>query len=478
MKTSFPDAPRTAGARRTVPALGLAASFLWLTGCATVDPQPSFDRVAAAVAERNGQSIVWTVDEADRAAAHAMLEHELSLENAVRLALISSPALRAEYERLGVAQANLVQAGLMRNPVFDLAYREGHGQNELDLGISADFLDVFLIPLRKQRAEADQRDTELAVIRAVLRRVGEVRQAWISAVAAKHLLAREREGQALLTSMNDLSEALWQAGNVTRLERERARLTLQESRLRIAEAEAAETNTVEQLAVLIGAWGGHMAWKLPERLPKLPRSEATRTDFESEAVTGSLELEMVRQGILAEAASLQLSGREHLIPSLELGWSAERESGEWKNGPAAAFALPLIDTGRAAKASRTARLEQLRRQYVQLEIEIRAAARRAHRELQMRRAIADHMLDSVLPLAADQQEEIIIYYHAMEVGIADVLQSRFEFTSSGRQFVQALAAYWQARERHAALLQGVLLESASKLAGDDLAPATANRGGH
>lgn len=478
MKNSYPDAPRAVRSRRPAFVLGLAACLLWLSGCVTVDPQPSFDRVAATVAERNGQPIAWTVDEADRAAARAVLEQPLTLDNAVRLALISSPALQAEYQRLGIAEARLAQAGLMRNPVFDLSYREGHGENELELGVSADFLDVFLIPLRTRRAEADQRETELAVVRAVLHRIGQVRQAWTFAVAARHLLARERESQAVLESLDQLSEALRQAGNITHLDRERARLVAIESRLRIEQAEADAANAEDELAVVIGAWGEDIDWRLPDRLPRLPRTEPTQTAFEAEAVARSLELEIAREAIVAEAAGLQLADREFLIPSLELGWSAERDAGEWKNGPAAAFALPLLDTGRAANASRTARIEQLRREYLQLEIEIRAAARRAHRELQLRRGAVDHMVDSVLPLANSAQEEIVLHYNAMEVGIAGVLETRLEFSALGRRFVEVLAAYWQARERHAALLQGVLIDAPPMVARTDPAPETAERGGH
>lgn len=478
MKIRYPDTREGSRTRRTLSGLSLYACVLWLAGCATVDPQPSFDRVAAGVADRNGPRIAWTIDEADRAAARTMLEEEITLDSAVRLALINSPQLQAEYQRLGIAEARLTQAGLMRNPVFDVAYREGHGENELDLGISVDFLDVFLIPLRTRRAEADQREIELAVTRAVLQRVGNVRQAWISAVAARHLLAREREAQTLLESIGQLGEALWQAGNITRLERDRARQAALEASLRVDEAQAASANAEDNLAVLIGAWGEQIDWQLPDRLPRVPRSEARQSEFEAEAVGRSLELEIAREAILAEAAGLELTDRQNLIPSLELGWSAEREGGEWTDGPVAVFALPLLDTGRARNASRTARLEQVRREYMQLEIEVRAAARRAHRELRLRRGAVDHLVDSVLPLASARQHEMVLHYHAMDVGIADVLDSRFEFTSTGREFVEALAAYWQARERHAALLQGVLLAASPMMAGDAPDPQMADRGGH
>lgn len=478
MNTRLSDVTGSVRLPYRIAALPLAACVLWLAGCATIDPQPSFDRVASEVAERNGEPIAWTISAEDQEAARALIGQEITLDSAVRLALVSSPQLQAEYQRLGIAEARLTQAGLMRNPVFDVAYREGHGEDELDLGVSIDFLDVFLIPLRKQKAEADQRETELAVIRAVLRRIGEVRQAWISAVAARHLLAREREAQTLLDSMYELSEALFRAGNITRLERDRTRLVALESRLRVDQAEAGAANAVDHLAVMIGAWGDDIDWQLPERLPRLPGAEATQAAFESQAVERNLELELAREAILAEAAGLDLVSREYLVPDLELGWSAERDSGEWKDGPTAAFALPLLDTGRAARTGRTARVEQLRREYLQLEIEIRAAARRAHRDLQLRRHAVDHLVDAVLPLASTGQREMVLHYNAMEVGIADVLASRLEYTGTSRRFVEALAAYWQARERHAALLQGVLIEAPPMVAGAVPAPDMAEQGGH
>ena len=48
----------------------------------------------------------------------ALLEGELTTNAAVQIALLNNAALQATFEELGIAQAELVQAGLLKNPVF------------------------------------------------------------------------------------------------------------------------------------------------------------------------------------------------------------------------------------------------------------------------------------------------------------------------------------------------------------------------
>jgi cobalt-zinc-cadmium efflux system outer membrane protein len=459
MKISIPWSPGRRLHLLTPRLRGLLVSLFLLAGlsaCVSLDPQPSFQRVADEVEARSGQPIQWTVDEGDRQAALKLLDEELTLESAVRLALLGSPALQAEYQKLGIAQAAFVQAGLLSNPVFDIAYREGQGQNTLDLGLSIDFLQVFLIPVRKRQAAAGQREAELAVTRAVLSRVGEVRQAWIGAVAAGQTEASLAESHALMQSLDGVSEALWQAGNISALESKIAQRMYLENRVLLEEARADSETARDRLDVTIGAWG-RPNWTLAAVLPRTPESEPTATDGENVAVVRSLELALARARIERSAADLDLGDRSRLIPSLEAGWTAEREDGAWSDGPAIAFALPVLDTGRAANAAYRAELEHYRREYLQLEIELRATARRMQRERALRRSMVDHIRESVLPVSAALVEESKAHYLAAHVGIADVLKARVEHNRAQRDYVEALARYWQAREAQSALMQGVRL---------------------
>ena len=53
----------------------------------------------------------------------ALLHDTLTVDGAIQVALLNNRNLQALYAELGVAQADLVQAGLLKNPVFDGAVR-------------------------------------------------------------------------------------------------------------------------------------------------------------------------------------------------------------------------------------------------------------------------------------------------------------------------------------------------------------------
>ena len=56
-----------------------------------------------------------------------------------------------------IAQADVVQAGLMKNPVFDVQIRfpdRSPKLSDLEFSLAEDFLDALLIPARKRIAGA------------------------------------------------------------------------------------------------------------------------------------------------------------------------------------------------------------------------------------------------------------------------------------------------------------------------------------
>src|SRR4051812_29833172 len=99
------------------------ASVGLLGGCATGPEAAGFADVKTVALSRTGHAIQWDQGAADEHAVEesvrALLQRELTADQAVQIALINNRNLQATYEELGIAQAELVQAGLLRNPVFD-----------------------------------------------------------------------------------------------------------------------------------------------------------------------------------------------------------------------------------------------------------------------------------------------------------------------------------------------------------------------
>jgi outer membrane protein, heavy metal efflux system len=143
--------------------LGIALALVLLVGggggCASTSAKPAFKDVAGNVEARSGHKVRWDQDSAEDKEAErtidARLRREVDVDAAVAVALLSNPALQAKFEELAIAQADLVQAGLLKNPVFGFgrtAWESEHIDPNLFATVEQDFLDLLTLPLRKRLA--------------------------------------------------------------------------------------------------------------------------------------------------------------------------------------------------------------------------------------------------------------------------------------------------------------------------------------
>lgn len=190
------------------------------------------------------------------------------------------------YEKLGIAQADLVQAGLLKNPVFEGTFRFiRHNGHSYDLGIAQDFLDVLLIPLRKTIARSHLEKTKLAVTAAVMDMVAKVRIAVVNAQRAKQVLAmRERVKEAAEAS-HEMAKRLRRAGNVTELEQSLKRERYEVSKLNQQSAEVDLLKSRERLNTLLGLWDAKTEWEIGPTLalpiPVFDRGKAASASAEA-----------------------------------------------------------------------------------------------------------------------------------------------------------------------------------------------------
>ena len=146
-------------------------------GC-VVPRKAGFDDVAKSLRARTPYRVHWNQgsDEDRRVAEETrwLLSQELTVETATQVALFNNPELQATYERLGVAQAEVVQAGLLRNPKISLHWGfriVAAGLDEIVGSVTGAFLDLILMPLKKKLANAEFRRVKLEVADAVLAKV-------------------------------------------------------------------------------------------------------------------------------------------------------------------------------------------------------------------------------------------------------------------------------------------------------------------
>ena len=105
----------------------LFALLVFVSGCTTIAMNAGFDDVRGTVEERSASRIFWNSGtDLDKEAAEkvdSLLKTKLTADEAVQIALLNNRDLQAVYSDLGVAQADLVQAGLFNNPIFEAAFK-------------------------------------------------------------------------------------------------------------------------------------------------------------------------------------------------------------------------------------------------------------------------------------------------------------------------------------------------------------------
>jgi outer membrane protein, heavy metal efflux system len=427
--------------------LGLAA----FAGCG-VPKGAGFDDVKKLVGDRGIARIHWQQgtpeDEKVASAVRDLLRRDLTVSSAVEIALLGNPRLQATYERLGVAQADLVQAGLLRNPTIagHVGFPVGRGVIEWEASLVGEFLDLFLIPLKKRFARAAFERVKLEVADAVLAVADEARAAFYQVQAAQQVAAMRRTIADATRAAADLAARQHEAGNLSDLDLAAEQGLSAQAKLDHARAGAEVLALRERLNRVLGAWGRETGWTIGVGLPQLPKREPALAHVESFAVAHRLDLAAAIAEANTLAASLRLTRSTRFIGGLEAGVAAHQDAdGPRTVGPTLALELPLFDQKQAAIARLAAEVRQAEQRARALAIDIRSEVRAARDRVLASRAAVEYYQTTLVPLrerivALSQQQ-----YDAMLLGVYQLLAARRDEVNGYREYIESMRDYWIAR---------------------------------
>lgn len=424
--------------------------FFGLTGCASVDLTAGFPEVGAAVEERYAMKIAWNrgteLDQEATEKLRALLQRKLTADDALQIAMLNNRDLQAMYTDLGVAQADLVQAGLFRNPILDAAvlFPLSGIRPDLQLSVVLSFLDALYVPLRKRVAAARFEEAKLRVTGSVLDFALQARTAFYEHQANEQMLELRRSIVQALSASFEVSQRLHEAGNIADLDLARDRALMEASKLALRSAEVAARQSREQLNGLMGVWGEDTKWEIDGRLPEIPAQPLAVNGIERTALARSIDLSNARQRIIAAGQQLGYDRATALVPVLALGPAAEREEG-WKVGPVLSVPLPLFDQGQARLGRAVSELRRARQEYYALAVRIRSTARAVQERMRGARDRALYYRDILLPLRERIVNETQLQYNAMQIGIFQLLRDREQQIETAAAYVEALREYWVAR---------------------------------
>lgn len=410
------------------------------------------------VARRTGSEVRPPADEATLRAARAeLLARPLAEEAAVKLALLGNPSVRASYERLGVARAELLQAGLVSNPVFTASVTSFAEGPDVELGLLQSFLDLFFVPLRRRVAAEELCATQAEVARTLVRLVYDVRRALVRVRAAQDVVRVRREALDVLVAARDLMRRLHDAGNVRDADLTVEEIGAARAQLDAEAADLAVRDAREALNVLLGLRAADTRWTVEGALPPLPPA-TLHDDVPARAVAASLDLLEVSARFHAAVAATGLARRQGGLSHLDLGVVGRREPGDgaWGFGPEVSTAIPIFDDGTARALAEDARAREHLARHEHLTVEVEAAARRLHDRVVTLRSRETFVRERYLALRARLVDETTLAFNAMQIGAFDVLDAKVAEADARREHVETLAAAWLARLDLGELLSGSL----------------------
>lgn len=250
----------------------------------------------------------------------------LSAHTAIELALLNNRALRAEFETLAQAKAELVQAGLLPNPSLSvmLAFPEGGGLANLAFSLSQDLAALWLIPIQQKIAEAEVQRRILMLADNATALVAEVRMAYANAQYQRLAAQFQEENLRILADARLATESRVRVG-ASQLD-----LNLIRGRYTEAEVEVLQIRNEYRLSqrTLLRLMGAAMEtddWMTTSLEADRPYSRLATDEVKlvELALLQRLDAQAASWELEAAVASIQ-NERRRLLPSLELGVSGER----------------------------------------------------------------------------------------------------------------------------------------------------------
>lgn len=437
----------------------MALSTAMLAGCASVSSDGGLAEVSQLSEQRIGQAVKLSREPGagqDAEQVRSLLAQPLTADSAVQIALLNSSVLKASLAELGVSEAELAQAGRIRNPSFSFGRIRGGGEAEIDRSVMFDIAGLITLPARKR---IEQRRFEQGKLRAagvVVQLAADTRRAYYTAVSAAQSAVFAQQVLGAAEASSQLADRMSKVGNWSKLEQIRERAFYADAVTQLARARHEATASREQLSRLLGLWGDQLNFTLPDRLPDLPAQPQETSHAEVQALSQRLDVLAARRDAEATASALGLSKSTRFINVFDAGYANKSTTGAPReNGYEVTLELPLFDWGDAKVARAEALYMQSVHRAADTVVRARSEVREAYSGYRTAYDIARHYRDEVVPLRKRISDEVLLRYNGMLASAFELLADSREQLTAVNAAIEAQRDFWIAETRlHSAINGG------------------------
>jgi cobalt-zinc-cadmium efflux system outer membrane protein len=372
-----------------------------------------------------------------------------SEDEAVATALWNNASFHAALAELGIARADLLQAGQLTNPNFSMLFPMGPKQMEFALTLPVEA--VWLRPRRIAIAKLNERKVAEQLVQHGLNLIRDVRTAFADLALAQDRTRLAADALAAQTNISQIARARLEAGDTSELESSTARIAALRAREDARVANDQLLLARQRLAVLFGSpataatlnitTGKAPVSSPPELRPLLDQALSSRPDMRA------AEIEVEAAGKRAGLTTAQLFALSAVLDANE-----KESGGGFDLGPGIELPIPVLHQNQGARARARAELDRAAWQAVAVRQQIHGEVTSAHTQfVQAVEALAAWQRE-VMPPLDETVQQTARAYEAGEVSLLAVHEATRERVTARLREAELHAAV---RRAHADLERGV-----------------------
>lgn len=394
--------------------------------CATSGQAPGRTDVGDAIRTRTGREL------RSEAAATPTLPPGVSLgaltrEDAVAVALWNSPSFEVSLTQLGLARADLVEARLLRNPIFSLLFPWGPKQLEWTLQFPVDAL--WQRPRRVAAATTNVRAVAERLVYDGLTLVADVRLAFVEAIAGERRFTLAGENTDLARRIAGIADARLRAGDISELE---ARMARTDAAQVAAELRALEHERGVSTLALIARMGLQVPAAQVRLAPAAlaPPSMCGMPEALVEDAVAS------RPDVRAAEIAIEAAGqraaweRSRIVNLIGILDANSRRDAQDEVGPGINLDVPIFSRNQGGIARADVEIERASRAYLAVRTQVTTEVRTAAVRFTQAQQAMQIWAEEIVPSLQIEQRQAEAAYEAGEVALLNLLDS-------SRRLVQA-----------------------------------------
>lgn len=420
--------------------------ILLLPACYKVPIHQEFNSLKKTTKDITGSEIIY-----DSYAKYPEMEstiknsisNGLSRDEAVKTALMNNPSLQADFAKLGIAKADLIQAGLYSNPTTNNVFRfptaskgPGTAQTNIESITTGKLSDLWQVPLRKQIFEDELEIITLRILTAILDIVEHTKSAYDACVRADLQLENEK---ILLNYTKELREEIYYRqhyGYSNDLDKYNSDSQVAMIQTALTEYEKERKKAYLNLTQLLGITPSCKEIILTDTIldaltpPSLSDLELYALDYRPEIQIARFKIKRYEDTIRFERSSIWKD------VNIGIGYKQDFDKPFRGWGPAINFEIPLFDTNYAQIAKAEFEFERAKKKLRYRKIKIQEELRKEFTSVNKEKREIDYYNAFIIPSYEKAIDYTYAYANTMQLNMITALESQLTLYKAEQELIE------------------------------------------